>query len=88
MNVSARPALSCQELVELVTDYLEGSLAAEDVARFEAHISGCEACTSYLAQMRATVAALGHLPPESLSAEAQAELLVAFRDWRSHQGAP
>ena len=76
-------ALSCKELVELVTDYLEGALPAAERARFEAHIAGCDACTMYLEQMRATITALGHLPPESLSPEAEAELLAAFRDWRA-----
>jgi anti-sigma factor RsiW len=75
--------LACRELVELVTDYLEGRLAAADRERFDAHIAGCDACTAYLEQMRQTLAALGHIPEESISVEAREELLVAFREWRA-----
>jgi anti-sigma factor RsiW len=75
--------ISCQELVELITDYLEGRLAPADVARFERHLEGCPGCSTYLEQMRSTLAALGHLPAESLSPEAEAKLLAAFERWRS-----
>jgi anti-sigma factor RsiW len=76
-------ALRCRELVEIVTDYLEGALAPVDVERFEAHIAGCEGCTAYVRQMRDTLELLGELTPESLSPEAEAELLAAFRDWKN-----
>ena len=82
MSAGAATPLACKELVELVTDYLEGALTPADHERFEAHISGCDACTMYLDQMRQTIAALGHIPPESLSPEAEAELLEVFRGWR------
>ena len=75
--------LSCQELVELVTDYLEGALLLEEHSRFEAHISGCDGCGVYLEQMRTTVRMLGHLPAPALPAGAERELLDAFRGWRS-----
>jgi anti-sigma factor RsiW len=75
--------LSCQELVELVTDYLEGALSAEDSARFEDHIGRCSSCAVYLEQIRETIAVTGRLEAESLSPEAERELLAAFRDWRS-----
>ena len=75
--------LSCQELVELVTDYLEGALSAEDGARFEDHISRCGGCTTYVEQIRQTIAATGHITPEALSPEVERELLEAFRGWRS-----
>jgi anti-sigma factor RsiW len=75
--------LSCQELVELVTDYLEGALSEEERLRFDDHIGRCDGCTVYLEQMRVTVSLLGHLPPPALSPEAEAELLEAFRGWRS-----
>jgi len=75
--------LSCQELVELVTAYLEGDLAAPDRARFEEHIAVCEGCTAYLEQMRTTIRVSGMLTPEQLSEEASSELLGAFRSWRS-----
>jgi anti-sigma factor RsiW len=75
--------LACQELVELVTDYLEGRLSPADRERFDAHIAGCDACTAYLEQMRLTLAALGRIPEESISVQAREELLVAFREWRA-----
>jgi anti-sigma factor RsiW len=75
--------LTCQELVELVTAYLEGGLAAPDRARFEEHIAVCEGCTAYLEQMRTTIRVTGMLTPESLSEEASTELLAAFRSWRT-----
>ncbi|MEA2277639.1 MAG: hypothetical protein QOC78_2599 [Solirubrobacteraceae bacterium] len=74
--------LTCQQLVELVTDYLEGELAPAERARFEAHIAACEHCAAYLDQMRDTLAILGDLPPEALSADAERDLRAAFRDWR------
>jgi anti-sigma factor RsiW len=76
-------ALSCQELVELVTDYLEGGLSAEDEARFEEHIADCDGCTAYLEQMRATIGLVGRLTPEAISPDAERELLEAFRTWKA-----
>jgi anti-sigma factor RsiW len=76
--------LTCQEVVELVTDYLEGRLDDPARQRFEEHVAECAACALYIEQMRLTVRALGHIPPESISPEAQEELLAAFRDWREH----
>ncbi len=75
--------LSCQELVELVTDYLEGALPAEDRARFDAHIEACDGCTRYLAQIQVTVELTGRLTPEELDPAAEAALLEAFRDWKT-----
>jgi anti-sigma factor RsiW len=73
--------LSCQELVELVTDYLEGALSEADRARFEDHIGRCGACTIYLEQMRQVVELTGHLTVDAVSPEAERELLDAFRGW-------
>lgn len=78
--------LSCREMVELVTDYLEGRLDDTDRERFEAHVAECDACTLYIEQMRMTIAALGRIPAETISPEAERELLAAFRDWRSGRG--
>jgi anti-sigma factor RsiW len=75
--------LSCQELVELVTDYLEGALSAEEAARFEDHISRCGACAIYVEQIRQTIALTGRITPGSLPPAAEHELLEAFRGWRS-----
>jgi anti-sigma factor RsiW len=74
-------ALSCQELVELVTDYLEGALPDEDRAQFESHLAECVSCQTYLDQIRTTIELSGSLTPESIPPEAQDELLRAFRDW-------
>jgi anti-sigma factor RsiW len=75
--------LSCRELVELVTDYLEGALTDEDRARFEAHIGGCDGCVAYVEQMRTTINLVGRLAPEDLTPDAEAALLGAFRDWNA-----
>jgi anti-sigma factor RsiW len=73
-------AIACQELVELLTDYLEGALPADEVAAVEAHLAQCPGCEHYLEQMRATIAVLGTVPVETLSPRAQADLLDAFRN--------
>lgn len=75
--------MTCRELVELVTDYLEGRLPTGERERFEDHVDLCDGCQAYMEQMRATLAALGRIPEETISAEAREELLHAFRDWRA-----
>ena len=75
--------LSCRELVELVTDYLEGALSEDERLRFEDHIARCGACGIYLEQIRETIVLVGHLPEDGLSPEAERELLEAFRGWRA-----
>jgi anti-sigma factor RsiW len=74
-------ALSCQELVELVTAYLEGALPPGDRARFEEHIGGCDGCDRYVEQMRTTIRLTGKLTPEAVPPEAERALLSAFRSW-------
>jgi anti-sigma factor RsiW len=74
--------LSCRELVELVTAYLEGDLTKGERKRFEAHLTGCDGCTTYVEQMRRTVELTGRLRVDDLSREAEDALLRAFRDWR------
>lgn len=74
-------ALSCQELVELVTDYLEGVMPAELRERFDEHIARCKGCTRYLEQMQLTIRLTGRLTPESITPEAERTLLDAFRSW-------
>jgi anti-sigma factor RsiW len=73
--------LSCQELVELVTDYLEGALAPEERERFEAHVADCPGCDLYLEQMRTTIALAG-ATRELESRPEVAGLLEAFRGWK------
>lgn len=75
--------MSCKEVVELVTDYLEGRMPAAETERFDAHIQICPPCLSYLDQMRMTLRALGSIPEESIPAGAREDLLGAFNDWHS-----
>ena len=77
------PGLTCIQVVELVTSYLEGGLSEADRARFDAHLSACDGCTNYLDQMRVTIAVVGRVREEDLSDEAKAGLLTAFRGWAS-----
>jgi anti-sigma factor RsiW len=84
--VSATADLSCRELVELVTEYLEGRLPAEDRARFERHPDDCAGCRVYLEQMRQTIRALGHLSEDSIQPTARSQLLRLFRDWKRGPG--
>jgi predicted anti-sigma-YlaC factor YlaD len=74
--------LVCRELVELVTDYLEGVLAQPDRDRFEGHLRACDGCTSYLEQMRETIVLTGMLTEDQIPPEGRAELLHVFRAWR------
>ena len=83
MNRRSNHMLTCREMVELVTDHLEGRLDAAETERFEAHLAECEACTLYIEQMRMTIAALGDIPPETVSPKAERELLDAFRGWHA-----
>jgi len=73
--------IPCREMVELVTDYLEGALSWRERRRFERHIAGCDGCRAYLEQMRQTLRVLGRLDAETISPEARDALLHAFRDW-------
>jgi anti-sigma factor RsiW len=75
--------LTCKELVELVTDYLEGALPRRERRRFERHIAKCDGCTTYLEQVRQIIQMLGELTEDSLTPEAKGELLHAFRDWKA-----
>ena len=77
-----RDHLSCQEVVELVTDYLEHTLPSETGALFEEHINFCEGCEAYLTQMRATIAAVGHISEDDVPPDARERLLTAFRSWK------
>lgn len=75
--------LSCRELVELVTEYFDGTLSAEEHSHFEAHLAVCVGCRNYLDQMRETVRLLGTLPEETLPPAARQAFLSAFRDWKA-----
>jgi anti-sigma factor RsiW len=75
------PELVCIEIVELVTDYLEGALSRRDTRRFERHLAGCPHCTEYLAQMRQTLRLTGRLVPEDLAPEVEEEFTELYRRW-------
>jgi anti-sigma factor RsiW len=74
--------MRCHEIVELMTEYLEGTLSAGDRAKFEQHLVGCEGCQAYLAQLRTTLRLVSLMPVEPISEPLKAELMRAFRDWR------
>ena len=78
-------AISCQEVVEVVTDYLEGALPPEDVASFESHVAACPGCASYLEQVRTTIA-VTRASGDAAEPSTVAPLLDAFRDW--HRRSP
>ena len=77
-----RKDIVCQQAVELVTDYLEGSLSRRARKRFEAHLAGCPHCTEYLAQMRETIRLTGRLEPEDLTPQQRDEFVELYRRWR------
>jgi anti-sigma factor RsiW len=79
------PELACQELVELVTAYFDGSLARRDRRRFRSHISGCDGCTAYVEQMRLVIEATGSITEEDLEPAAREEMLEAFRGWKGER---
>jgi anti-sigma factor RsiW len=74
--------LSCQELVELATEYLEDALPPPERARFEQHLAACPGCQTYLEQMRQTIRLLGRVTEESLEPYARDQLLDLFRSWK------
>jgi anti-sigma factor RsiW len=75
--------LSCQELVELVTSYLEEGLSPAERASFEHHIAGCTGCHEYVGQMRQTIELTGALTQADVAPEAERKLLAAFREWKA-----
>jgi anti-sigma factor RsiW len=77
--------LTCQELVEAITDYLEGTMGGEERRRFDAHLAECLHCVRYLEQMRSTLAALGRLEEETISPDLRVRLLESFRGWRERK---
>jgi anti-sigma factor RsiW len=79
--MSVSDEMACQELVEVITAYLEGTLSAGDRTRFETHLIECPGCRTYLHQMRATVHVLGETQAAAMPAGEQQRLLDLFRDW-------
>ena len=78
-----RRALVCRDAVALMAAYLDGTLRAVDAARLEAHLAGCPHCSEYLAQIRATVDALGRVGPDDLSDDALDDLVALYRRWQA-----
>jgi anti-sigma factor RsiW len=78
----SRLHISCQELVELVSDYIEHTLPADEAAAFEQHLNFCDGCVVYVDQVRRTIDAVGDLREEDVPAQTKEKLMTAFRDWR------
>lgn len=74
--------VTCSEIVELVTEYLEGSLSPDDATLVEQHLNFCDGCVSYVDQMRTTIATVGRIEEEELPPDVRDRLLTAFRDWK------
>ena len=83
MSDTPAEAMSCQELVELVTAYLEDALPPSERARFDGHLADCGTCRVYLEQVRETIRLVGRVTPDDLSPEAERDLLAAFRTWHA-----
>jgi predicted anti-sigma-YlaC factor YlaD len=75
--------LTCRDMTEIVTDYLEGRMTLGTRMRFHMHLGMCKHCRAYLRQMRLTVATLGRLPDEPMPADVKDELLRRFRGWKN-----
>jgi anti-sigma factor RsiW len=78
----SRAELVCQEVVELISDYIEGTLPRSQRRRLETHLSGCEHCSEYLEQMRATIRLTGRLRTSDLTPAMRDELVELYRRWR------
>jgi anti-sigma factor RsiW len=74
--------VTCQEVVELVTDYLDRALPADEASLFEQHLNFCEGCIVYVEQMRATVETVGRVREEDVPPATKERLMTAFRDWK------
>ncbi|GCE07792.1 anti-sigma factor family protein [Dictyobacter aurantiacus] len=77
--------LTCQEVVELVTEYLEGVLAPAKRLQFEQHLAGCPGCANYLEQMRLTIRMIRQITPEPVDPERKADVLRIFRQWKQDE---
>lgn len=75
--------LSCKQITELVTDYLEGRMTLADRMRFQMHLGMCTHCRAYLRQMKTVIATLGHLPDEPMPDEVRDEMRKRFADWHA-----
>jgi anti-sigma factor (TIGR02949 family) len=85
LDMSDVQEMACQELVEVITDYLEGALDTEDRRRFEAHLDGCPGCRNYLEQMRATIRLTGALKSDPIPADLREQFLGVLRNVKRRQ---
>ena len=76
--------MDCDELVEVITEYLEGTLPQNDRVRFEKHLAVCPGCQEYMAQMRLTIKSLGSIEEQGIPGDAKGAPLEAFRDWKKN----
>ena len=76
-------SLDCNEVVELVTAYLDGALKRRERKAFERHLGKCDGCTNYVDQIRVTIETVGRVTADDLSQELRENLVAAFRDWRA-----
>jgi anti-sigma factor RsiW len=74
--------LTCKEVVELISDYIEGTLPEDTRRRLEEHLAGCDGCTHYLEQMRETIRVTGKVEEQAMTAEERSELITLFREWK------
>ena len=74
--------MACDELVELVSDYLDDCLDADTRARVDRHLAECDGCSNYLQQFRSTISTLGRVTEEKLDADFRDRLMAAFRDFQ------
>ncbi|MDF2830550.1 MAG: anti-sigma factor [Mycobacterium sp.] len=72
--------MDCNQFVELVTAYLDGSLDVETRSRFDTHVLECDGCDNYLQQFRTTVSTLGKVDDSDLNPAFRDRLMNAFRD--------
>ena len=86
--MSSARTITCIELTEVLTDYLEGTMAVEDRAALEAHIALCEGCATYVEQMRQVIRTVHELHPAQVEATAPDSLLEAFRAWKRGEPIP
>jgi predicted anti-sigma-YlaC factor YlaD len=82
IKLRRRRSLTCQELVELVTDYLEEKLSRSDRDAFDAHLANCTNCRTYVDQFRRTIEVAGSLQESDVSPEAATVLLEQFGEWK------
>jgi anti-sigma factor RsiW len=79
-------ALTCHEVIDLLTDYLEDALPTQARRRVEEHLAGCEGCTAYLETLRETIRLSGMVREEQIPEEQKQRLLEAFRGWTGSRG--